>query len=551
MRTRVVFGQAFSVPRGRWPGVPRAWPGMMVAMLVSGLAAPALAFDKADRARMEKRLIFFEKGSYAVGVTKAIEHQDQKPGGKFPRSAELTCYWVGPATYDPLFALALPWPVELEQGQRAVTFRSGGQQLSVGAEGIEIRQTFTAKEGGESWRIWMLGLNSIRFDGAIACVRQGNRTVQTRLGHNRMMPAEPPLETAKVEPLLAAAAASPRFYAIRTEEGLWTTWEFRLEGAASNYAPHAMLRLLGGGGMPAFYDVARKMPAGARAAATLKFQARPEEGYPLPVPVRRDVQLIDSHIHVTSLTDLRDSALLARKHGLRYCLLSILYNEGPYARLFEGDGDMWAALRRYPDVFVGFGLIQLNAQGYPGYLGRKADTPEHVEQLRRDGCLGVKTLEKWSRKNVSDADVDPIYRKVQELGMPIVFHTEEEGDGPSHTNVAAVARKFPKMPVIMAHLSPKGQLDKTIGYLKELPNLYLQHMHLEYVRAADGKTALQTLIAEGLAHKILFGSDYQQDYGPLAGDVWRYPQRLKELGLSQEQVDAIMYKTMQGLLPKR
>ena len=134
--------------------------------------------------------------------------------------------------------------------------------------------------------------------------------------------------------------------------------------------------------------------------------------------------------------------------------------------------------------------------------------------------------------------------------MPIVFHTEGPKDGSSHTRCANVAAKFPKLPVIMAHLARDGQLETTVQVLKKHPNLYIQHMHLGYAKDEQGRTALERLVAEGLAGKILFGSDVQHDHSPLIRDAARLRAELKKLGVDAATIERVMHGTMEEMIAR-
>jgi predicted TIM-barrel fold metal-dependent hydrolase len=242
---------------------------------------------------------------------------------------------------------------------------------------------------------------------------------------------------------------------------------------------------------------------------------------------------------------------MARKHGFKFGLLSIYYREGEYGRHFSGDEHMFEAVARYPDVFIGFGLVQLNARGFPGYPRTGPDTPDHIRELWENGCKGLKTLVKWSKHDVmvDDATYDPLYAKAAELRMPIVFHTEGEAYGSSHTRVAAAARRHPECPMILAHLA-KGQIEAMVRELRRTPNLYIQHMHLARQKDDEGRTALQRLVAEGLADRILFGSDLQNDHSPLIADYRRFRLGLEALGLASDMIESIMHGTMERLLSR-
>ncbi len=150
----------------------------------------------------------------------------------------------------------------------------------------------------------------------------------------------------------------------------------------------------------------------------------------------------------------------------------VFYERPPHGRLFTGDAHALEAMRRAPDIFLGFGLVQLNARGFPGFARQGPDTPEHIQQLWEQGFVGLKTLVKFSKHDVrvDDPAYDPLWARAATLRMPIVFHTEPEGTGSSHTRVADVARRFPGSPMILAHLAD-GQIDTTVRELKSTPNL--------------------------------------------------------------------------------
>jgi predicted TIM-barrel fold metal-dependent hydrolase len=112
--------------------------------------------------------------------------------------------------------------------------------------------------------------------------------------------------------------------------------------------------------------------------------------------------------------------------------------------------------------------------------------------------------------------------------------------------VAAVARRFPGCPIILAHLQDK-QIDTTLGELKSAPNLFIQHMHLGR-KAADRRTALDRLIAEGLAERILFGSDVTSDHASLIAEQNDFIERLRTLQVPEAAIERIMLTSAQEMV---
>ena len=134
--------------------------------------------------------------------------------------------------------------------------------------------------------------------------------------------------------------------------------------------------------------------------------------------------------------------------------------------------------------------------------------------------------------------------------MPVVFHTNAEGSGCSCTRVAAVARQFPDLAVVMAHLYDKDQFSAVLPLLRQAPNLYWQHMHLDRVKLDTGKTALEELVGQGLASRIVFGTDVQNDHSAILDDRLRFRQRLHALGLAEEQIHAVLVGTAERLFSR-
>lgn len=499
-------------------------------------------FEKDDLQRMKMRMDFYEKGNYAIGIPK-FDKNSQFAG-------DLTLYYISKTFYDPIFHMSFRTPIKITDEDEKIIFSFEYTKLELSPEGVTFQYERKFPEESGDLIFCFLHLSPVRFDDSIS-YRKTDRGWESYI----VRPYEIVKREIKNEEMENISKFSKieninPTYIIKTEEGLWTLWEFNVKtsGIKSTFSPDATLLIPSGGERPSFYNVAKGIEKDAYLNFKLKLKIIEDEKFPIPIPSNKKLTLFDTHAHRTIKTDLRDVSLMARKHGFKFVILSILYDEKPYGRLFLGDEDMFDAIKRYPDVFFGFGLIQLNSNGYPGFPRKGPDTPLHVVELWEKGCKGIKTLEKWSDVDVSDERFDPIYREIEKLRMPIVFHTNDEGSGCANTRVAKVAEKFPSIPVIMAHLYNEEQLEKTIPYLKKLPNLYIQHMHLSYVKTKDGKTALKRLIEEGLAEKIIFGSDVQDDYSGLIKGYHDFLNELKNNGLSEKTIEKILYKTAEEII---
>ncbi|MEI6421825.1 MAG: amidohydrolase family protein, partial [Lentisphaerota bacterium] len=504
------------------------------------LALPVAAFDKSDLAMVSKRTIFYERLPYAVGVSGKIEDTKIKPG-----TTELTIYYVSGNCYDPIFSIQIGFPADIEKTQEAVTFRHDTASLRLGADGIRytVNRAFTS-DASSSGPLMRVIPDSIRFDDATAFTRREGKVTSQRVQPYALTPLSDSPLLPQAERFFSDTKQFEPDTVIRTREGLWTCWRFDLksEGVSSFLDPKGARFMIGSGKTLMFYNAANKVNAGGKINLTMSFRIQPEEAFPVPEQPAAGLSMVDTHVHITTDTDMRDSILMARRHGFQYWMVSILYDEHPpYGRLFTGNAHMFEMMRRAPDVFLGFGLLQLEDNGYPGFPRPGPDKPEQIQRLWEQGCVGLKTLVKFSKNEVQvdNPKFDPLWAKAAELHMPIVFHTEAEDTGSSHTRVAAVARRFPGSPFVLAHLWD-GQIDITVKELKATPNLFIQHMHLAR-KAADGKTALERLIAEGLAAQILFGSDVTNDHSPLIADQFQFIARLRELKVPEATIERIMF----------
>ena len=513
------------------------------------LALPVAAFDKSDLAMVSKRTVFYERLPYAVGVSGKIEDPKVKPG-----TTELTIYYVSANCYDPIFSIQIGFPADVEKTTEAVTFRHDTASLRLSADGIRytVDRVFSS-DSSSSGPLMRVIPDSIRFDDATAFSRREGKITSQRVQPYALTPLPDSPLLQQAERFFSDTKQFEPDTVIRTQEGLWTCWRFDLksEGVSSFLDPKGARFMIGSGKTLMFYNAANKVNAGGKINLTMNFRIQPDEAFPVPEQPAASLSMVDTHVHITTDTDMRDSILMARRHGFQYWMVSILYDEHPpYGRLFSGNDHMFEVMRRAPDVFLGFGLLQLEEHGFPGFPRPGPDKPEQIQGLWEQGCVGLKTLVKFSKNEVQvdNPKYDPLWAKAAELHMPIVFHTEAEGTGSSHTRVAAVARRFPGSHFVLAHLWD-GQIDITVKELKVTPNLFIQHMHLPR-KTADGRTALERLIAEGLADRILFGSDVTSDHSSLIADQFQFIARLRELKVPEATIERIMFASAKSMVER-
>jgi len=202
-----------------------------------------------------------------------------------------------------------------------------------------------------------------------------------------------------------------------------------------------------------------------------------------------------------------------------------------------------AFITRHPTRFVGFAGIDL-----------------------RDIDKGVRELEQYSRapgfKGASiepgasfepfysdDPKLFPLYERAQELSIPLSitlsgYLSAMAGHPTTYGNpspVAVVARKFPKLKLIVSHAAwPNVMPMLEVAFLNEnvyvSPDLYMNHIHTpgahEYIHAAQFY----------LADRLLFGTAYPSR--PLKESV----EGFMKWGLDKELAEKILHKNAARLM---
>ncbi len=234
------------------------------------------------------------------------------------------------------------------------------------------------------------------------------------------------------------------------------------------------------------------------------------------------MKYFDIHQHLNYGTDIDKYAKEMRKLNMRAAVNSV----GP---MFGQPGNKATldALKRHPDVVVGFGYIGLG----------RGDTPQTVQKLHDQGFRGLKMI--IPKKDYDDKSYYPIYRKAEELNMPILFHTgimagtelicrnyqhipEVARVNHAALDVAsrrmepitldAVARAFPKLKIIMAHFTADNRKESISGMLMWLPNVYADLTNVTWYFPRHHTLYMGNLIKQLMGkniprEKLIFGTD--------------------------------------------
>lgn len=179
--------------------------------------------------------------------------------------------------------------------------------------------------------------------------------------------------------------------------------------------------------------------------------------------------IIDVHEHFFNEKDYLRKLLEAMdKAGIDKSCLS------PYPPCFEAPGHkaVMEAAEKYPERIIPFGYIRLGIDG-----------AEFVKNLHKEGFKGLKIH--TPPLNYDDRSFYPVYKKAEELNMPILFHTGvvavKSQRGTEHYNISSarmrpifletIAKAFPELNIIMAHLGMPWH-EEGAQVLKYNPNVY-------------------------------------------------------------------------------
>lgn len=188
------------------------------------------------------------------------------------------------------------------------------------------------------------------------------------------------------------------------------------------------------------------------------------------------------------------------------------------------------AMRAHPDFFIGF--CYLNPGHDPDF------TLGEIERcVVRGGMLGLKL---WIAVRATDRCHDPMMRRAEELGTPILYHAwykqTEQGAGESTpAEIADLARRFPRVTIVMAHLTGDGE--RGVRDIVDCPNVLID------TSGGQPEAGLVEYAVSKLgAERVTYGSDWPiRDFGVQVA-------RVSGACLTASQKDAILWRNAQRVL---
>jgi len=162
-----------------------------------------------------------------------------------------------------------------------------------------------------------------------------------------------------------------------------------------------------------------------------------------------------------------------------------------------------AYVKQHPEKLIGLASVDPNS-------------PDAIAELERAtkqlGFRGLKLSGAYQDFNPAETRYDPLYRKAEQLGIPIFWHqsTTFFAGTPLRWSVPVlldeVAQRFPKLRMNLCHIGHPWNTD-AVMVVRKHRNVYTDISGYGFRRWRFYE-ALRTAVEYDVGHKLLFGSDY-------------------------------------------
>jgi len=209
--------------------------------------------------------------------------------------------------------------------------------------------------------------------------------------------------------------------------------------------------------------------------------------------------IVDIHCHIGTYTDINqtftceDLLKSMRKYGIYVSVVSKL------SKNTRADNDeVSEAVRKYPSRLIGFAHID---PADPGDPKRAKAALEEVERAVNSlGLKGVKFHPSRDGYFPFAEEVYTVMKRIEELKLPVLWHTGPSSVRAFPLQIAYVAKDFPKVPFILGHMGLMGAAE-AVPAAKLSGNIYLE-------TAACAETAVIELAIKELgAERFVWGTD--------------------------------------------
>ena len=172
------------------------------------------------------------------------------------------------------------------------------------------------------------------------------------------------------------------------------------------------------------------------------------------------------------------------------------------------------------------------------------DALDELDRIKTMGFKGIKLHNDYQGVFIFDEHCHRIYRRCEELGLPIVFHMGYDPVSPivhraMPYDLIELSEKYPKLTFIGAHMGGNYQWEHVLRYAAGLPNVYFD---TAFVAKDIGRELFAAIVKKHGVDKILFASDIP----------WSDPRDeiklVEELDVSDNDKDRIFFRNAVELL---
>ncbi len=194
----------------------------------------------------------------------------------------------------------------------------------------------------------------------------------------------------------------------------------------------------------------------------------------------------------------------AYRAGAKECDKTIVFGgKAKLSGLWVDDAYVAQYVAAHAATCIGFLAVDPTQQGWQ---------EEMVYGHQELGLQGIKLLSMYAGFYPHDELLDPLWHYATEHQLPVLLHTgttfvaQAPLDCTLPRHIDAVARRFPQVKIIMAHLSHPYE-GECVAVIRKHANVYADISALHY-RPFQLYQSLMLVQEYGVWHKVLFGSDY-------------------------------------------
>jgi predicted TIM-barrel fold metal-dependent hydrolase len=232
--------------------------------------------------------------------------------------------------------------------------------------------------------------------------------------------------------------------------------------------------------------------------------------------------IVDVHTHVFPTSDVFFGNFIAEASRARNEPVDLITHYDDYRATSEGcDVTIcFGGKARLAGLWVDDRMVANYVQQDParliGFLSLDPTQPGWEEELayghQELGLKGIKLMPMYAGFYPQDERLDPLWRYAQQYGLPVLLHTGTtfisqgpiEMTLPRHIDV--VARRFPEVRIIMAHLGHPYE-GECVAVIRKHPHVYADVSALHY-RPWQLFHSLMLVHEYSVWNKLLFGTDW-------------------------------------------